>query len=259
MLKIIINADDCGMNQYVDNEIRSCIEDDIISSTTVMANMDDFDGAVKLYQEFHNSISFGIHFNLAEGHPLLYSQCLVDNGLYVEGDGKYVFFKNFNFYNSLTKAMQIDIEKELEAQAEKILDSGIKPSHIDSHCHVHFQRPLIPIFCRLADKYGQQKIRKEYTFFLHRSIPVVLKDLIRQNIARICCPKLKNVDIFCSGEYFYKIINSRKYNSNKIYELMVHPGNTCNGYNYIKEINMLRENNIRDLLHDNKLMTYYDL
>ena len=40
---------------------------------------------------------------------------------------------------------------------------------------------------------------------------------------------------------------------------MVHPGNTCNGYNYIKEINMLRENNIRDLLHDNKLMTYYDL
>jgi chitin disaccharide deacetylase len=70
MLNIIINADDCGFSPYVNSEIRKCIDEQIISSTTVMSNMDDFSGAVKLYQDYHNKISFGIHFNLTEGHPL---------------------------------------------------------------------------------------------------------------------------------------------------------------------------------------------
>ena len=72
--RIIINADDCGMSQTVNEHIDQAILADKITSTTVMVNMDDFDGEVRLYKQYHEHISFGWHINLSEGKPLLYSQ-----------------------------------------------------------------------------------------------------------------------------------------------------------------------------------------
>ena len=39
--RVIINADDCGINQTVDAEIERFIQLGKITSTTVMSNMDD--------------------------------------------------------------------------------------------------------------------------------------------------------------------------------------------------------------------------
>lgn len=44
MRQVIINADDCGISQYVDREIERFIQLGKITSTTVMANMDDLEG-----------------------------------------------------------------------------------------------------------------------------------------------------------------------------------------------------------------------
>lgn len=49
-----------------------------------LANMDDLEGASRLFDEYQDSISFGIHLNLTEGHPLRYSQELLDRGYYKE-------------------------------------------------------------------------------------------------------------------------------------------------------------------------------
>jgi predicted glycoside hydrolase/deacetylase ChbG (UPF0249 family) len=257
MLKIIVNADDCGMSPYVDNEIRKCIEDDIISSTTVMANMDDFDGAVKLYQDYRNKISFGIHFNLTEGHPLLKSQCLLDTGFYIEKDGKVSFFgKDFN-YKVLTKDMKNAIEIELNAQAEKILDAGLKPSHIDSHHHVHWHREIIPIFSGLAAKYGNNKMRKEYFTSDGYGLVDSLKLHLWQFYARVKNVHLKTVDDLVYVDFLYKLIDERRYQLKKSYEIMVHPGHEK--IEYQNEIQQLMDRKLIFLLNDNKLMTYNDL
>ena len=42
-MRIIINADDCGANKQVDTAIEKAILADRITSTTIMANMDDFE------------------------------------------------------------------------------------------------------------------------------------------------------------------------------------------------------------------------
>lgn len=83
-MKLIINADDCGKNKEVNAAISHFIETGKITSTTVMANMDDLEGASRLFDEYQDSISFGIHLNLTEGHPLRYSQELLDRGYYKE-------------------------------------------------------------------------------------------------------------------------------------------------------------------------------
>lgn len=49
-MKIIINADDCGYSEKVNAAIEDCILKNAITSTTIMANMDDFEGALRLYK-----------------------------------------------------------------------------------------------------------------------------------------------------------------------------------------------------------------
>lgn len=58
-MKLIINADDCGKNKEVNAAISHFIETGKITSTTVMANMDDLEGASRLFDEYQDSISFG--------------------------------------------------------------------------------------------------------------------------------------------------------------------------------------------------------
>ena len=51
-MKLIINADDCGKNKEVNAAIGHFIEAGKITSTTVMANMDDLEGASRLFDEY---------------------------------------------------------------------------------------------------------------------------------------------------------------------------------------------------------------
>lgn len=48
-MKLIINADDCGKSKDVNVAINHFIEAGKITSTTIMANMDDLDGAARLF------------------------------------------------------------------------------------------------------------------------------------------------------------------------------------------------------------------
>ena len=76
-MRLIINADDCGYSKTNNSHIKQAIEKGKITSTTIMANMPEVEDAIRLYETYHNDISFGIHLNLTEGEPLVNSQTLV--------------------------------------------------------------------------------------------------------------------------------------------------------------------------------------
>ena len=129
-MKLIINADDCGKSKEVNEAIAQFIEAGKITSTTVMANMDDLEGAAQLFDKYGKKVSFGVHLNLTEGHPLLYSNMLIEKGLYKEiGKGKIAF--NLRPYRNKMMGEDIrkELEKELYAQIEKVMDYGIRISH----------------------------------------------------------------------------------------------------------------------------------
>lgn len=91
MNRLVINADDCGRSVYDNLKIEEAINKGIITSTTVMANMEDLDGAVSLYEKYNDRISFGIHLNLSEGAPLVWSDIYRQTGFCVEDNGRMVF------------------------------------------------------------------------------------------------------------------------------------------------------------------------
>ena len=141
MSKLIINADDFGYSKGVNYGIIDAYQNGILTSTTMMTNMPAAEHAAKLAFE-NPELSVGIHFVLTCGGP-------VSTGVpsLVDEHG------NFKKLSVLEKDQTIkleEIEKEYRAQLDRFLSFGLKPSHFDSHHHMHMHEMVYPIFEKLA-------------------------------------------------------------------------------------------------------------
>lgn len=232
MNTIIINADDCGKSLVVNKAIRDCIDNNLITSTTIMANMDDFEGAIELYNEYSERISFGLHITLDEGEPLLKNELLLEKGFYKE-TGERVIMAIPNIRKPISPAVSNAIYNEIEAQLVKLLDNGVKVTHIDSHHHVHSSPFILPLVMKLSKKYGIYKVRGIRNYY-SRS----LNEYMRYGwkiYARILNSKCIMTDYFCSTSEY---LNSNLKVSNSSVELMCHPGHpkSC----FVEEIEILK-------------------
>ena len=68
--KLIVNADDFGMSAEVNRAIVEAFENNVISSTTLMANMPGFGEACELAHRHRLVSKIGLHLNLTSRYPL---------------------------------------------------------------------------------------------------------------------------------------------------------------------------------------------
>lgn len=224
MIKVIINADDCGISSEVDNRIEDAINNRVITSTTIMANMEDFEGAKKLYQKYSDQVSFGAHLNLTEGNPMIDSQLLLEKGIYLEKDGKVVFNASPFRRKLLGREERKAIYNELQCQMEKIIDSGVKISHIDSHHFIHQAIFMLPILPKLCKEFGITKVRN-YSNYLGASINHALRNCWLP-IIKLQDRQITSTEWFTSFTCFWdNLCNGREYcKEGQRIELMTHPG-----------------------------------
>ena len=82
---LITNSDDFGMNESITDAIIDTHLNGIMTSTTLMVNMQGFDYAVQKAKE-NPTLGLGIHFNLTEGKPVgspnFIPDLLDENGLF---------------------------------------------------------------------------------------------------------------------------------------------------------------------------------
>ncbi len=134
-VELIINADDFGLNESVNDAIMDCHHHGSVSSASMMVNMPGFDHACSLLDD--ELLGVGLHFNLTEGEPLspAFRRLLPRNRLLLA---------------LLTgEITQSSIEQEFLAQLSRLRAEGIKPSHIDSHQHIH----IFPGVFRVVSEY----------------------------------------------------------------------------------------------------------
>lgn len=144
MIRLIVNADDFGYSRGVNFGIIDSHRYGIVNSTTMMMNMPGVDHAIELAKE-NPSLQVGIHLVLTCGKPILSDvPSLVDE----RGNFKKLSVMRENRYVSL-----FDLEREWTAQIERFLDSGLIPTHFDSHHHVHTIPEFLPVVQRLSKKY----------------------------------------------------------------------------------------------------------
>lgn len=225
MIRVIVNADDCGYSAKVNQHIKHAIELGKVTSTTIMANMSDLEGAFSLYHQYHNSVSFGVHLNLTEGSPLLKSDLLLDASILVEKEGRIVFNEDkveSYRYRLMPKDLQNEIYKELKAQVEKVQSGGVVVSHFDSHHHIHTSIGLFGVLSQLSKECEVYKIRRMRNYvsnnmsFYGRELWALLSK------TRNCHYMMP--DYFAAfQEYFDNpmLLNIRE---GQTLELMIHPG-----------------------------------
>lgn len=145
-MKLIVNADDFGLSRGVNFGIIDAMRYGIVRSATLMASGPAFDHAVELGKS-NEALGIGIHLILTWGYPLLSGhKTLVDDRgqfhkpAYAETHG-----------DCLDPG---EIEKEFTAQIEKVLASGIQPTHLDSHHHVHMLPACREVIAAVARKYS---------------------------------------------------------------------------------------------------------
>ena len=116
MRKLIINADDLGMSQEQNEQIRQCIELGVITSSTLMANGPFFNEGVKIAKRYPQ-ISVGVHLNIIEFTPLTNEGIFRKHGM-LDADGN--FIEGAAFVVPMDEELKQAVFEEWDAQISKV-------------------------------------------------------------------------------------------------------------------------------------------
>lgn len=152
---LIVNADDFGMSEEISDGIITAHLEGIVTSTSLMVNMPDAERAVRLAQQTP-SLDVGMHLNITEGNPILPPEKVPT---LVNSTGEFLSYKKLIPKIKKFRVSPFEIEEESSAQISKMLDMGIRPTHLDSHHHVHIYPLSAWAFKRVAKKFGIKKVR----------------------------------------------------------------------------------------------------
>lgn len=146
--RAIINADDLGLSVGIDNAIFRLAESGAITSASLMAVGEDFERSA-LWASRQKNLSIGIHLCLTDGlKPLTSTKGLAGK------DGRLPHLRNVAMRAFCHRLPLQAIEDEFLAQIERVLSMGVKPTHLDSHQHVHTLPGVAEAVVRLAGAKG---------------------------------------------------------------------------------------------------------
>jgi predicted glycoside hydrolase/deacetylase ChbG (UPF0249 family) len=149
--QLVVNADDFGFTPDVNEGIIEAHRDGILTATTLMANGAAFEHAVGLARQTP-ALDVGCHLVLVGGRSLL------TGGELPATVGQLL---------AAVARRQIRVYDELRAQARRIVDSGIQPTHLDTHKHTHLAPPVLEAVARLSEEFGIPWIRRPFDFPLN--------------------------------------------------------------------------------------------
>jgi len=142
---LIANADDFGFTRDVNDGIIQAHRQGILTATTLMATGAAFDHAVAL-AHLNPGLDVGVHLVLvgSAGFPPTIARLI---GEIARG--------------------RIRIYDELSAQVRKVMEAGIRPSHLDTHKHAHLLPPVLEAVSRLSSEFQIPWVRRPFDLPLH--------------------------------------------------------------------------------------------
>lgn len=149
--QLVVNADDFGFTPDVNQGIVEAHRRGILTATTLMANGDAFDDAVRLARETP-ALDIGCHLVLIGGCSLVTGQPFPAT------------------VTQLLRALvrrEIRLYDELAEQTRRVIASGIRPTHLDTHKHTHLAPPVLEAVARVAHDFGILWVRRPFDFPMH--------------------------------------------------------------------------------------------
>jgi predicted glycoside hydrolase/deacetylase ChbG (UPF0249 family) len=146
--QLVVNADDFGFTPDVNAGIVEAHRQGILTATTLMANGDAFADAVRLAHETP-TLDIGCHLVLIGGQSLVTKKAFPGTAPQLV---------------AALVAGQIRIYDELAAQIRRIVDAGLRPTHLDTHKHTHLAPPVLDAVARLAEDFDIRWVRRPFDF-----------------------------------------------------------------------------------------------
>lgn len=157
MKKLIVNADDFGLNEHTVRATIKGFEQGSISSATLMASMPMSNVAIE-YAKSHPEFSFGVHFYLVDEVPVSKPESIPS--MINPKTGKLWSTREFILRNFARLVRVEDIKTEMEAQYLAIERGGVSISHVDGHGHNHRLPQSIQALYELSQDLGFTCVRR---------------------------------------------------------------------------------------------------
>ena len=163
MRKLVVNADDFGFTRDVNQGILEGHRNGILTAATLMAPGAAFDDAVRVALE-NPSLDIGCHLVLvgSPGLPATIPQ--------------------------LVRAMalgQIRVYEELAAQVRRIVDAGLKPTHLDTHKHTHLLPPVLDAVARISEEFAIPWVRRPFDFPMEARRPGIARRAVSGTVGLV--------------------------------------------------------------------------
>jgi chitin disaccharide deacetylase len=158
--QLIVNADDFGFTRDVNAGIVECHRNGILTATTLMANGDAFEDAVRLAKE-NPTLDIGVHLVL------------------VGGPGQPSSLPPFVI--QLVSGRR-NLAAEMRLQVQTILDTGLRPTHLDTHKHTHLAPPVLRALIQTSREFDIPWVRKPADFTMPAQSSPLAKKFVNKGV-----------------------------------------------------------------------------
>ena len=146
MKSLIVTADDAGIHAGMTEGAIRAHREGIVTACSVVAAGKAFDDTVARLRDVP-SLEVGIHIALVEEESL--------TGIALPRS-----WAEFVRWNMTGRLPVVSLAREIRAQMQRVLDTGLRITHVNGHQHLHVMHALFGITRDLATEFGIPYVRR---------------------------------------------------------------------------------------------------
>ncbi|BDG02226.1 hopanoid biosynthesis-associated protein HpnK [Anaeromyxobacter oryzae] len=153
---VLVTADDLGASTEVNAAVARAHRDGVLTGASLLVAGDALDEAVALARATPG-LAVGLHLALADARPVLPSREVPH---LVGADGRLLQDPARVFLRlASSAAARREAAREIAAQVDRFVATGLPLSHVDGHHHLHLHPAVFPVVAERAARAGARGIR----------------------------------------------------------------------------------------------------
>jgi predicted glycoside hydrolase/deacetylase ChbG (UPF0249 family) len=254
MRLLVINADDLGISEGVNRGILEAHAAGTVTSTSALATGSAFDDAIRLLRDRGSRMSVGLHFDLVSGRPLARVPSLTD-----PATGNFYGLRRLVWRALRGLVRADDVARECDAQLAKLRAAGLRPTHVDSHCHAHALPGVLPGVVDTARRAGVRLIRQPLERLRQRTVrasakAIALRASWHMAARNLSLPPatghLRGLELFGHRRFGDRLLDLFDELPSGTTELVVHPGFVDDTLRAVDPYTIERERELQALTSD---------
>ncbi|HLY58310.1 MAG TPA: hopanoid biosynthesis-associated protein HpnK, partial [Stellaceae bacterium] len=156
MKRVILSADDFGLDLSVNEAVEHAYRDGVLTSASLMVGEEAAEDAVARARRLPG-LAVGLHVVLADGRPVSPAESVPD---LVDSSGRFpreMVTQAFRFF--LSSGIRRQLEREISAQFEAFAATGLLLDHVNAHKHFHLHPTIASLILRVGSRYGLRAVR----------------------------------------------------------------------------------------------------